>query len=230
MSKVKKLDHLAIIIDGNRRWAKENNLAKIEGHRVGYDNLKSIAEKAFDRGIKYFSTFVFSTENWNREKSEVNYLMDLVFKVFTKDLVNLHKKNIKIRVIGSKDRLSKKMIEVIKKAEDQTKDNTKGVLCLCFNYGGRDEILEACKSLVADGVTADQINEENLKKRMYTHDIPDPDMIVRTSGEKRLSNFLLWGSAYAEIDFLDVYWPDFDETYLDKVIEDYYQRNRRFGK
>lgn len=230
MDSQKKLNHLAVIIDGNRRWAKENNLPKIEGHKVGYKNLKKIAQKAFDKGIKYFSAFVFSTENWGREKGEVSYLMDLVFKVFTQDLKKLHKNGIKIRVIGSRDNLSDKMIKVIDEAEKITSNNQKGTLCLCFNYGGRDEIVQACKKIIKNKIPEKNVTEDSLKKEMYTHDIPDPDMIVRTSGERRLSNFLLWGSAYAELSFVDVYWPDFNEQCLDDVIDDYHNRNRRFGR
>jgi undecaprenyl diphosphate synthase len=230
MSDSDKLNHLAIIIDGNRRWAKQNNLSKIEGHKVGYENLKKIALATFDKGIGYFSAFVFSTENWGREKSEVSYLMDLVFQVFTKDLKKLHEKNIKIRVLVSREHLSNKMIDVIKKAEDKTANNTAGVLCLCFNYGGRDEILQAVRKIIEKDVPAQEVDENMLKSNMYSHDIPDPDMIVRTSGEQRLSNFLLWGSAYAELSFIDIFWPDFDESWLDKVIEDYSKRSRRFGK
>lgn len=230
MDSEKKLNHLAVIIDGNRRWAKENNLPKIEGHKVGYKNLKKIAQKAFDKGIKYFSAFVFSTENWGREKSEVSYLMDLVFKVFTQDLKKLHKNGVKIRVIGSRDNLSDKMIKVIDEAEKITSNNQKGTLCLCFNYGGRDEIVQACKKIVKNNISENSVTEDSLRKEMYTHDIPDPDMIVRTSGEKRLSNFLLWGSAYAELSFIDVYWPDFNEKCLDDIISDYHNRSRRFGK
>lgn len=230
MNSEKKLNHLAVIIDGNRRWAKENNLPKIEGHKVGYKNLKKIAQKAFDKGIKYFSAFVFSTENWGREKSEVSYLMDLVFKVFTQDLKKLHKNGVKIRVIGSRDNLSDKMIKVIDEAEKITNNNQKGTLCLCFNYGGRDEIVQACKKIVKNNISENSVTEDSLRKEMYTHDIPDPDMIVRTSGEKRLSNFLLWGSAYAELSFIDVYWPDFNEKCLDDIISDYHNRSRRFGK
>ncbi|MDP4038378.1 MAG: polyprenyl diphosphate synthase [bacterium] len=224
------LNHLAIILDGNRRWAKAHGLPKIQGHKKGYDNLKKIALAAFDRGIKYFSAFVFSTENWNRDKGEVDYLMDLVIKVFTSDLDELDKKNVKIRIIGSRERLSAKMIEAIESSEQKTKDNDGGVLCLCFNYGGRNEIVQACKQIVNDGLAGSEITETSLKDRMYTHDIPDPDMIVRTSGEMRLSNFLLWGSAYAELEFIDIHWPDFNEDMLDKVLADFAKRNRRLGK
>jgi len=229
-SSTTSLKHLAIIIDGNRRWARLHKLPKIEGHKKGYQNLKKIALKAFEKGIKYFTAFVFSTENWRREKMEVDYLMDLVLKVFTRDLKELKEKGIKIRVLGSKQRLSKKLIQAIERSEAETKDNQKGVLCLCFNYGGREEIIQAVKKIVADKLPPDKITEDSLIQRMYTHDIPDPDMIVRTSGEKRLSNFLLWEAAYSELAFLDLYWPDFDEQTLDQVIKEFEKRNRRFGK
>ena len=222
--------HIAFILDGNRRWAKEHGLPKLEGHRRGYELLKKVSLAAFDRGVKYVSGYIFSTENWNREVEEVNYLMDLALKMFERDMNEMHEKNVRIRVIGSKERISPKIAKAIVKAEEQSKDNTGGTICVCFNYGGRDEILAATKSIVDEGVSFDQITDDIFRSHMYTHDVPDPDIIVRTGGEQRLSNFLLWEAAYSELMFLPEFWPDFSVAGLEGVIDEYNRRKRNFGK
>lgn len=224
-----QLNHLAIILDGNRRWAKAHGLTKFEGHYKGYEKLKEITQACFDRGIKYFSAYVFSTENWRRERSEVRYLMNLTYRLFNQDLRKLHKQNIKVRILGTKEGLSKRIVKVIEEIENLTKNNTGPVLSLCFNYGGHEEILSGVRDLIASGVAADEVTEQALKDKMWSHNIPAPDMIVRTSGEQRLSNFWLWDSAYSELMFVEKSWPEFDEATLDEVIAEYARRQRRFG-
>ncbi len=223
------LHHIAFIVDGNRRWAADRGLAKLEGHKAGYERLKEIAEACFDRGIEQVSAYIFSTENWNRQKSEVSYLMDLAYRIFTQDLDELHRKGVRIRFWGSRERISQKLLQAIENTETKTQGNTRGCLNLCFNYGGQQELVAAVQEIVEAKIPADKITQEVIKAHLYTHDCPPPDMIVRTSGEQRLSNFLLWDSAYAELSFLPVYWPDFDVPQLDKVIADYVKRDRRYG-
>lgn len=224
------LQHIGFILDGNRRWAKENGLTSFEGHFKGKEQLKVVAEACFNRNIKYVTAYVFSTENWKRDKAEVRYLLKLINQVFKSDLNELIDKGIKIRIIGSKENLSSGVLKIIEETQTRTKNNNKGVLSLCFNYGGRDEIIEAAKSFINSGAKPSDLNEQSLKSHMYSHDIPDPDLIIRTSGEQRLSNFLLWGSAYAELYFTDAHWPAFDEDELDKALDEYTARQRRFGK
>lgn len=222
--------HIGFILDGNRRWAQEKGLPKLVGHKKGYENLKVIAEACFERGIKVVSAFIFSTENWNREKAEVDYLMDLALKLFKKDLKELMEKNYKLVVSGSRGRLSDKLVEAIESAEQQTKQNTAGIINVCFNYGGQTEIADAVKTLIASGQPADSITPELVRKSLYHPELPPVDYIVRTSGEKRISNFLLWDSAYAELEFIEVHWPAFKEVHLDQVLSEYDSRIRRFGK
>lgn len=224
------LDHIAFILDGNRRWAQEHSLPKLQGHKRGYDNLKTIAEACFDRGVKVVSAYIFSIENWNRSKGEVNYLMDLAYKIFQSDLEELSQKGFKIVWSGVPDKLSKKIKSAIAKTIDATENNTKGVLNLCFNYSGQQEIVESVKTIIENGVSADQIDIELIGSHLFHPELPAPDLIVRTSGEQRLSNFLLWESAYAELMFVPQKWPDFDESLLDEVIAEYHHRTRRFGK
>lgn len=222
--------HIGFILDGNRRWAQEKGLPKLVGHKKGYENLKVIAEACFERGIKVVSAFIFSTENWNREKAEVDYLMDLALKLFKKDLKELMEKNYKLVVSGSRERLSDKLVEAIESAEQQTKQNTAGIINVCFNYGGQTEFADAVKTLIASGQPADSITPELVRKSLYHPELPPVDYIVRTSGEKRISNFLLWDSAYAELEFIEVHWPAFKEVHLDQVLSEYDSRIRRFGK
>lgn len=224
------IDHIAFILDGNRRWAQEHSLPKLQGHRRGYDNLKTIAEACFDRGIQVVSAYIFSIENWNRSKTEVNYLMDLAYKIFQSDLEELSQKGFKIVWSGVPDKLSNKIKTAIDKTIEETKQNTKGVLNLCFNYSGQQEIVESVKTLVKENVSYEQITIEAIQARLFHPELPAPDLIVRTSGEQRLSNFLLWESAYAELIFVPQMWPDFDEPLLDEVIAQYQSRIRRFGK
>lgn len=221
--------HIGFILDGNRRWAQDNGLPKLEGHRRGYDNLKTIAFAAFDRGVSFVSAYIFSTENWNREKSEVSYLMTLALKMVTKDLDELHKKGVRVVWFGTKEKLSDKLLDALHTAEETTKDNQGGTLILCFNYGGRKELAEGVKRLILDGYGADDISEELIAGYLYESGIPAVDMIVRTSGEQRISNFMLWRAAYSELLFVDKHWPAFTVDDLDAALEEYKNRHRRFG-
>jgi len=225
-----KLQHIGFILDGNRRWAQAHGLPRLEGHRRGYDNLKKIADLVFDQGIPFVTAYVFSTENWQRSKEEVKFLMDFAYQVYVKDLGELHKKGIRLVWLGSREEVSDKLRRAIEDAEEKTRDNTHGTLCLCFNYGGRAEIVTAVQQIVREKIPADDITQEVIKSHLYSADIPDPDLIIRTSGEQRLSNFLLWGSAYSELMFEPMHWPDFDEQALVKALEEYHNRTRRFGK
>jgi len=223
--------HLGLILDGNRRWAVAEGLATYEGHRRGYENLKTIAEAAIDRGVKFISAFVFSTENWKRAKDEVKYLMDLLSWVAVHQVDEMHKKNIKVVFLGQEDRLSKKNIKLIRAAEDKTRNNTRGTLALCLNYGGRSEIADAFKQMIAKGVKPEDMTPELIREHIYHPEIPDVDLIIRTSGEQRLSNFMLWRAAYSELYFkADKHWPAFTVADLDDALADYARRVRRFGQ
>lgn len=222
-------NHLGLILDGNRRWAKERGLKPFEGHRRGYLKLKTIAEAAFKRNVKYVSAFVFSTENWNRSEEEVAYLMDLLYWVATKELNKLHKKNIKVVFIGTRERLSKKILNAIDNGQRKTANNTGGTLVLCFNYGGQQEISDAISSIIKEGTPADKITPDLINKHMYGPDLPPLDLIIRTSGEQRLSGFMLWSAAYAELKFVLKYWPAFTVADLDETLKEYSLRQRRFG-
>ncbi|MBP6921906.1 di-trans,poly-cis-decaprenylcistransferase [Candidatus Dojkabacteria bacterium] len=223
------LKHLAIILDGNRRWARERGLSTFEGHRVGYERIKDVSKWCLERNIKILTVYAFSTENWNRSKEEVKYLMTLMNKAFSEELEELNKLGFKINIIGSRDRISKTIKKNIEKIENETKNNKKAILNICFNYGGRLEIVEAVKKIVEEGIEVEKINEELIGKYIWFKGQPEPDLIVRTSGEKRLSGFLTWTSVYSELYFPRCYWPDFDEKELDKAIKEFNKRNRRFG-
>ncbi len=222
-------NHIGLILDGNRRWAVEKGLKPFEGHRRGYLRLKKIALAAFDRGINYVSAFVFSTENWSRSEEEINYLMDLLHWVATHELNKLHKKNIKVIFIGTDKGLSKKILGDIKAGESKTAHNTGGTLVLCLNYGGQQEITDAVSSLIRSGVKADKVTPELITKHLYDASIPPLDLIIRTSGEQRLSGFMLWSAAYAELKFVLKYWPAFTVSDLEDSLLDYSSRKRRFG-
>ncbi len=221
--------HLGLILDGNRRWARDNGLPQLEGHRKGYENLKTIGIAAIKRGIKYVSAYVFSTENWKRSKEEVGYLMDLLLRVATNDTIELDRENIRIRFLGSRVGLSRKVIEAIDHAEARTRDNTSGTLALCLNYGGELEIADAVRRIVDSGVSSSDVTPELIEQNLYAPDIPPVDFVIRTSGEKRLSGFMLWRAAYSELMFVDKHWPAFTEQGLDDCLAEYASRQRRFG-
>lgn len=224
------LNHLAIIMDGNRRWAKEHNLVATEGHRAGYERLKQVGDWCLDRGIKVLTVFAFSTENWKRTQEEVGFLMDLLEEALTKELSQFHEKGVRMKIIGRREALRPSIVRAIEAAEELTKNNTRATFAICINYGGRLEIVDACRSLIAKGTLAASVDEATLQSAMYWPDMPDPDFIIRTSGEERISGFLLWQAAYSEFYWTDKHWPDFDEAELDKAMEEYATRQRRFGK
>lgn len=218
-------NHVGIIMDGNRRWAKEKNKKTIEGHLAGANRIISLAKYIFDKGVKYLSIYAFSTENFNRSAEEVSYLMGLIIKFFNERVHELHDYNIKIVVSGLRDNLSKDVLKCIDNVVELTKNNTGGVLNVCLNYGGRREIVDAVNKIKEANIT---VTEETFGKYLY-NDLPDLDFVIRTSGEERISNFMLWQISYAEFYFPKVYFPDFDEKEFDKALEIYNNRNRRFG-
>ena len=217
--------HVGIIMDGNRRWAKEKGKKTIEGHLAGANRIINLASYIFSRGVKYLSIYAFSTENFSRSKEEVSYLMGLIVKFFTERAKELDERNIKILFSGRKEPLTDKIYKIICDVQNPTKNNTGGVLNICLNYGGRAEIVDAVNKLNENNL---EINEDNISKSLY-QDLPDLDYVIRTSGEMRLSNFMLWQASYAEFYFPNTYFPDFDEKEFDKALEEYNRRNRRFG-
>lgn len=227
--KSKPLNHLGIIVDGNRRWAKANGLPVVEGHRRGYTNLKDIAKEALNHGINYISAYVFSTENWNRSKQEVDDLMGLLSWVLKHEVKEFHKENIRLKAIGSRNKISPKLIDLIDKAEKLTANNSRGTLLLCLDYGGQQEISDAVTEIVKAGLPAEDITPETISKYIYAPDVPPIDLIIRTSGEQRLSNFMTWRSVYSELLFVDKNWPDFNKVDLVEAIETFNHRQRRFG-
>lgn len=223
-------NHVGFIIDGNRRWAKKHGLPTYEGHLAGYNAFQDVVFATFDSGVKYISAYVFSTENWKREEDEVKKIMGLALKVFTSDLPIYMKKNIKIKNLGSRKNINAKILKAIDNAEARTADNTSGTLSICFNYGGQLEIADAVKKIIQSGVSADQVTVELISQNLYAPEVPPIDLIIRTSGEQRLSNFMLWRSAYSEIMFIDKLWPDMKKDDISDIIKLYSKRNRRFGK
>lgn len=217
---------LGIILDGNRRWAKEKGLPKLEGHRKGADRLVECARWVRDRGIGHLAVYAFSTENWNRAEEEVAYLMNLFLEIAEKGLRELSKENIRIRFIGSRDQLPEKLADAMVRLEKEGEKNS-FTLWICLSYGGRAEIVAAATKAAASG---HPITEESLRSHFWSAEMPDPDIIVRTGGEKRLSNFLTWQSVYSELFFIDPKWPDFSEQDLDSIIEEFSIRERRRGK
>lgn len=224
--------HVAIIMDGNGRWAVNRGLKRTKGHQKGAEVLKKISEYVYDKGIKILSVFAFSTENWKRDKEEIDYLMDLFIKAFKENFEAVKKKGVKVVFSGVKTRLSDKVLAQMKKMTDETKDNKNGVFNICLNYGGQDEIVEATKKICKD-VSDGNLNIDDINSKMYNkylfNDLPPIDLMIRTSGEYRISNFMLWQLAYSELYFTDTLWPDFTNEELDKAIESFNNRDRRFG-
>ena len=224
-------NHVAIIVDGNGRWAKEKGLSRSKGHDAGFKRLKEITSYAFKKGISVVSVYVFSTENFKRSKEEVDHLMNLFVNGFKKDKF-YQKENIKVVFSGRDKPLSDEVINAMNTISKETTNNTGGILNVCLNYGGRSEIIDATKNIVNDikekKITIDQLDEELYSRYMY-QDLPDVDLMIRTSGELRLSNFLLWQNSYAEFYFPKTYFPDFDEEEFDKAIIEYTKRDRRYG-
>ncbi|MBC7868925.1 di-trans,poly-cis-decaprenylcistransferase [Candidatus Saccharibacteria bacterium] len=221
--------HIGFIVDGNRRWAKKHGLPAYEGHLAGYNAIHEVTKATFDAGVEYVSAYIFSTENWKRSEDEVSKLMGLVLRLLTSDLHIFNDNNIKLKVLGSLDRVDKKILKAIIDAEAQTADNTGGTLAVCFNYGGQIEIADAVKKIVQSGVASDEITPELIENNLYEPGLPALDLIVRSSGEHRLSNFMLWRSAYAELLFLDKLWPDMTKEDVTDILKEYSTRARRFG-
>ena len=224
------LEHIAIIMDGNRRWAKEKNLPSAMGHKKGVDALKTTLRACKDFGIKYLTVYAFSTENWKRKKEEVDFLMELLAITLTNELAEMHSEGVVISFIGDISKLSDKLQKILANSVETTKNNTGVHLQIAFNYGARDEIVNAVKSIVAKGIKPEDITEEMISENLYTKNIPDPDLLIRTGGEKRISNYLLWQIAYSEILVTDEYWPEFGRDSLAKAVEEFKNRQRRFGK
>ncbi|MEM7662977.1 MAG: isoprenyl transferase [Pseudomonadota bacterium] len=226
-------NHIAIIMDGNGRWAKARGLPRSAGHERGVEALRRTVDAADELGIKYLTVFSFSTENWRRPVDEVNVLFGLLRSYVKRDLARLTKRGVRIRIIGDRTKVPDDIAELIDKAESETKNNSAAYLTIAFNYGARDELVRAVRSVaaqVASGdLNPDDIGEAQLEEALDTHGLPDPDLVIRTSGEYRISNFLLWQVAYAELLMLDVLWPDFGKEHLVKAIDEFCGRERRFG-
>lgn len=221
--------HIGYIIDGNRRWAKKHGLPTYEGHLAGYNALKEVALENLALGVEYMSIYIFSTENWSRSQEEIRGLMSLILRLFTTDADMFDKNNVRLKVLGGRDKLDPKIIKAIDALEARTKDNTAGTLAICLNYGGQSEIVDAVKEIVRSGVDAEAITADLIAENLYNAEVPPVDLIVRTSGEKRLSNFMLWRAAYSEFLFLDKLWPDMAKEDVTEIINEFARRSRRFG-
>ncbi len=232
MNDLKVPRHVAIIMDGNGRWAQQRGLKRTKGHQKGADTLKTISEYVYDKGVEVLSVFAFSTENWKRDKEEVDYLMNLFIKAFKENFEVIKKKNVKVIFSGLKDRLSKEVLKTMEKMEEETKNNNSGIFNICLNYGGQDEIVNATKR-ICEKVINNELDIDSLNKTSFEHylfnELPPIDLVIRTSGEYRISNFMLWQMAYAELYFTDVLWPDFSKKDFDIAINSYTNRDRRFG-
>ncbi|HEX5798331.1 MAG TPA: polyprenyl diphosphate synthase [Candidatus Saccharimonadales bacterium] len=221
--------HLGIIPDGNRRWAKRRGLPVIEGHRQGYRNVRSIARHAMDMGVEYVSVFGFSTENWRRPPEEVTALMGLLEWIAKRETKSLDKEGIRVRFSGKEEGLQPSIVKALRSAEDRTAQNERGDLVMCINYSGQEEIVDALKSIMSDGVDPEEVNKSTIESHMYLPDLPDMDLLVRTSGEQRISDFMPWKAAHAEFASSPRLWPDFTTEDLVGCIAEYGQRDRRLG-
>lgn len=226
-------EHIGIIMDGNGRWAKKHGLPRSAGHKVGAETFRKITKYCSKIGIKYLTVYAFSTENWKRPNDEISFLMKLFEQYLNEALRDFQKENIRVRFLGEKSGFSKNLQRLIDEVATASKDKTGMILNIAMNYGGRDEIVKAVKKIALDvklgNIGIEEINEDAISKRLYTAGQPDPDLIIRPSGELRLSNFLLWQGAYSEFIFMNVLWPDFSENDLKHAIDEYSSRNRRFG-
>jgi len=222
--------HVAIIMDGNGRWAKKHRLPRPAGHNAGSENIHPVVKIFADYGVKYLTLYMFSTENWNRPRIEVRGLLTLLAKKIDQKTQAFHQENIRLIHLGRLDRLSPKLRKKIKAAVELTKNNTGLTLCLAFDYGGRDEIVQAAKNITDAGIPDSNVDESVFAQYLYTANIPDPDLLIRTGGESRLSNFLLWQAAYSELYFTPVLWPDFGHKDVEEALSEYIRRQRRFGK
>ncbi|MCR5260798.1 MAG: isoprenyl transferase [Candidatus Gastranaerophilales bacterium] len=228
------LKHIAIIMDGNRRWAKERHLPSAMGHQKGVSALKNTLKACHSFGVKYLTVYAFSTENWNRPQEEVNFLMGLLANTIKNELLELDENDVKIKFIGNISALNSDLQAILKDSEEKTKDNNGVNLQIAFNYGARMEITNACKQIAEDvkngKINPSDITENTVSEKLYTSNLPEPDLLIRTGGEKRISNYLLWQLAYSEIYVTDIYWPEFDKNALADAITEYSNRTRRFGK
>jgi undecaprenyl diphosphate synthase len=222
--------HIAIIMDGNGRWAQRRHLPRLAGHRAGVRNIHRIANACFDRGVSMLTVYAFSTENWGRPQQEVSGLMSIFAEATERETRNLHQKGVCVRHVGSMEGVPGHLQRAIENAVTLTRDNPNLMLNVAFNYGGRAEIVEAVKRIVADGLSPNEVTEQTITRYLYTADLPDPDLVIRTAGEMRLSNFLIWQAAYSEYYSTQTYWPEFGERELDEAIESYAARHRKFGK
>lgn len=222
--------HVAIIMDGNGRWAKQRGLPRLEGHRVGVDRIQRVLETLGNQGVKYVTLYAFSTENWNRPQEEVAGLLEILQDALQQQAQALHENNVRIFHIGKLDRLSPGLQEAVDQVQELTSNNTGINLNVAFDYGGRDEILDAVRRILHDGVPAERLDQEMFSRYLYTAHCPDPDLIIRTGGEQRISNFLLWQSAYSEYYYTPTLWPDLDSAELEQVLKSFSSRQRRFGR
>lgn len=221
--------HVGIIVDGNRRWAKRHGIPTYEGHLAGHNTMLEVLPEFHKAGVQYVTLYLFSTENWNRSKDEVSRLMSIIMKVFTDDMKLFHANQLRIRVLGEEMNLSKKVLATLRRAEAETAHYTEGTVAICFNYGGQTEITQAVKKIVQSGVEPDDITEELITANLYAPDVPPIDIVVRTSGEQRLSNFMLWRTAYSELFFIKKMWPDMTKDDVKAILKEYSRRQRRFG-
>lgn len=219
--------HIGFVVDGNRRWARARHLPTKIGHKTGYEVLKKMAYVARDRGVKFVSAYIFSTENWQRSKEEVDYLMDLFLDAFSRDLEQMVRDGFRVIFLGRKNGVRAKIRAAIEKTETESAGNSGTTLALCFNYGGHAEIVDAAKNLAESGA---DFTEENFAKNLYHPELPPIDMLVRSSGEQRLSGFMLWRAAYAELMWIEKNWPDMTDSDMDEILAEYARRSRRFGK
>ena len=222
--------HVAIIMDGNGRWAEARGLPRAAGHRAGTENIRHVVRYLGEHGVEYVTLFAFSTENWDRPASEVEALLRIVARAIDRETRNFHRHGVRLHLLGRIDRLSEALQRKVEHAIELTKDNSRLTLSVAFDYGGRAEIVEAVRRIIQDGVPPQDIDESLLSSYLYTAGLPDPDLIIRTAGEMRLSNFLLWQSAYSEYYATTTYWPDFGTEEIDKALAAYAQRQRRFGR
>ncbi|MBO9370170.1 MAG: isoprenyl transferase [Chloroflexi bacterium] len=222
--------HVGIIMDGNGRWAQARGLPRLAGHRAGTENLRRILRAAVEFGVRILTIYAFSTENWERPRDEVEGLLDIMERMIDRELPELHREGVQIRHIGRLERVPERLVVKIRQALDLTRDNQRLILNVAFNYGGRAEIVDAVRRIIQDGVPPEAVDEVLISRYLYTAGLPDPDLIIRTSGEMRVSNFLIWQGAYAEYYVTPVYWPDFDKDEFYKALAEYARRERRFGR
>jgi undecaprenyl diphosphate synthase len=222
-------EHVAIIMDGNGRWAKQRNLPRFVGHRAGVENMRSVIDYFGQLKVKYLTLYGFSTENWNRPKEEIDGLLDLLQEVIDEETLKLHRQGVRLRHLGQLERLPRNLQVAIKKVVELTRNNTGLNFSFAFSYGGRTEIVDAARRLIAEGVPAEKIDEKLFNSYLYTADLPEVDLVIRTGGELRISNFLIWQAAYSEYYFTPVLWPDFSQKEIDQAMLAYSQRQRRFG-